>query len=99
MKTETHGDVLRVTGLDRLTSTNCTYFKEMVKVKLTDQHRVVELDCSTIDFIDSDGIGALVSARKLVALRQGIVRLVGVSPMVWQLCELLKLREIFEINR
>ena len=46
----------------------------------------------------STGLGALVSAHKVVAARGGRVRLVHVQPAVRQLLELLKFQELFEIN-
>ncbi len=97
MNTESVGDTLRVLGLGRLSGGNGLYFKETVKVRLTEEHRVVEVDCSNVSFIDSEGLGALVSIHKVLSLRQGRLRLVHLRPMVRQFLELVQLERIFEI--
>lgn len=98
MKTQSQDEVLRVTGLDRLTAANATYFKETIQAVIAAQHRIVEVDCSRVSHMDSDGLGALVAIYKLVSLRNGTIRLTGVQPMVRQLLELLKFQQLFEIT-
>jgi anti-anti-sigma factor len=98
MKTQSNNDVLSVSDLDRLTSTNSKYFKETVGALIEEKHRHVEIDCSALKYMDSEGLGALIWANKLVALRNGAVRLNRVQPMIRQLLELVKFQQLIEIN-
>ena len=90
-------DRVRVSGLDRLNVVNCEGFLQLVRSRLPDRCRVVELDCSTIEFIDSAGLGVLISLHKQLAAYDGRVRLYQPQPLVRELLHLLKLDEIFEI--
>ena len=81
-----------------MTAANATYFKETIQAVIADQHRIVEVDCSRVSHMDSDGLGALVAIYKLVTPRKGNIRLVGVQPMVRQLLELLKFQQLFDIK-
>jgi anti-sigma B factor antagonist len=98
MKTESNADTLVVSGLQRLTGTNCALFKELIRANLADHHRTVEVDCTEVQFMDSEGLGALISIHKLIAPRQGGVRLSHAQPMVRQLLDLLHFQRIFEIT-
>jgi anti-sigma B factor antagonist len=91
-------DTVRVTGLDRLGASNCAEFKQVIKLHLSEASRVVELDCALIRFIDSDGLGSLISVHKWLAPRAGKVRLLQPLPVVRQLLKLLHFDEIFEIT-
>ena len=84
--------------MDRLDGTNSDSFRALVKAGLKDNHRVVQVDFSLVRFIDSQGMGALLSAHKLVVPRGGVVRLTKVQPTVRGFLELLKLQQLFEIN-
>ena len=89
---------LRVTGLDRLSASNCAEFKEMIKPRLADDCRLVELDCASLRFIDSDGLGTLINIHKRLAQREGKLRLCQPSPMVRQLLRMLHFDELFELT-
>ncbi len=89
---------LRITGLDHLGAGNCAEFKELVKPRLNGECRLVELDCSAIRFIDSDGMGTLVSLNKRLALQDGKLRLSQLTPVVRQLLRLLHFDELFELT-
>jgi anti-sigma B factor antagonist len=60
------------------------------------QHRVV-VDLSDVDFIDSSGLGALVSALKTLKMlkRDGDIRLANVRPPVVSLLEIIRLHRVF----
>lgn len=98
MKTQSGEDTLFVQELDRLSALNSRFFKEGVAAMLEAKHRHVEIDCSKVKFIDSEGLGALVSVHKLVGPRNGVVRLTRVQPMVRQFLELVNFQRILEIH-
>lgn len=89
---------MHVTGLDRLSATNSGHFKDLVKAQLGAQLRFVEVDCTELKFIDSEGLGALVSVHKVVAPRQGIVRLMHVKPVIRQFLVLLRFQDLLEMH-
>ncbi|MEI7535024.1 MAG: STAS domain-containing protein [Verrucomicrobiae bacterium] len=89
---------LHATGLDRLSASNSAEFKQQVLLRMSATCRLVELDCSTVRFIDSDGLGTLVGIHKRLAVNDGKVRLHQPSPTVRQLLRLLHLDEIFEVT-
>ena len=55
------------------------------------------LDLSQVAFVDSSGIGALLSLQKRLAPAGGSVRLHNVQQPVQSVIELLRLHRIFEI--
>ena len=97
MTTETRGDALIVTGLDRLSATNANWFKELTCSKLAETHRFVEVDLARVAFIDSDGLGALISVKKRLAARDGQLRLLRPQPPVEQLLRMLHLEQVFDL--
>lgn len=97
MRTLTQGDHLLVTQFKNLGADNAFLFREFVSAALTPEHRFVDVDLAESDYIDSEGLGALISAHKRVCARQGRVRLLHARPMVRQFIELLRLQELFEL--
>ena len=98
MKTQANGDVLMVMELERLDGVNSNFVKEIVKTRLREDQRIVEIDCAKVKSIDSEGLGALVSINKLVAPRNGLVRLNKVQPLIRGFLELVKFHQFLEIN-
>ena len=92
-----HDDTLTVLGLDYLSATNATAFKDAVRPRIDPGHPVVEVDCATVRFIDSEGLGALISLHRTVLQHDGKIRLINTSPLVRKLIELIHFDEIFEI--
>lgn len=60
-----------------------------------DAHLVVDL--SDVRFIDSSGLGALLSGYKNATLRSGSFVLTGLQPRVQSMFELTRLHRVFEI--
>ena len=96
MRTFTHGDTLLVTQFKNLGADNAYLLREFAHAALTDQHRVVDIDLTAADYVDSEGLGALISLHKRLSARQGKVRLLNPKPMVQQFFQLLKLDHLFE---
>jgi anti-sigma B factor antagonist len=89
--------VLRVTGPDELNAANATPFRDQVRSALRDEHSQIDLDFSTTRFVDSSGLGALISLHKAMCGRQGRVRVVNPTPQVQQILELTRMHRLFEI--
>ena len=58
----------------------------------------VEIDLGLVDFVDSSGIGALLSVYKKLPAQSSGVKLLRVKPAVQSVIELLRLHRIFEVQ-
>ncbi|NTW83587.1 MAG: STAS domain-containing protein [Chlorobiaceae bacterium] len=54
-------------------------------------------DCSGLDFIDSSGLGVIVSCLRKALERNGDLRLAGLGPKVAMVFELTKAKKLFSI--
>ncbi len=55
------------------------------------------IDLSAVRFVDSSGLGALVSGFKNASAREGSLKLCGLQPQVRSMFELTRLHRVFEI--
>lgn len=86
-----------LTLAERLDSNNADVFKkEAVEVLNSPADRLI-LDFSGTKFVDSIGLGALVSILKQSAQKQKKVVLASLSTQVRQIFELTRLYRLFEI--
>lgn len=82
---------------ERLDSTNADVFKKEAVAVLNTGAPGLIIDFSGTRFVDSIGLGALVSILKQSALKQKKIVLVSLSPQVRQIFELTRLYRLFEI--
>ena len=75
MKVQIHGETLGITGLKELGAANANFFRDQVRAALTDAQKYIEIDLSQTMFVDSCGLGALISLHKTACNRSGLVRL------------------------
>jgi anti-sigma B factor antagonist len=97
MRTESHGEMLLVTGMTRLTAEDTALFKDLVRATLAAHHRILEIDLTQVRTMDSEGIGALIAVHKRLRERDGTVRMTHPTPFVSQLLRLLRLDRVLEI--
>jgi anti-sigma B factor antagonist len=99
MKFEVKGETLKIGGLKELGAENSQFFREQVQAALPDRLQSIEVDLSQISFLDSCGLGALISLRKTATSRNGKVRLLNPSPRVQLLFDVTRMHKLFEIVR
>ena len=99
MITESRGDTLRLSGFGELNAGNATAFRDEARAALTDRQTCIEVDLSQTRFVDSSGLGALISLYKTMCTRSGKIRLVNPTEPVNQLLELTRMHRLFEIAR
>jgi anti-sigma B factor antagonist len=99
MKIHNQGETLRVSGVKELGAANSNAFRDWVRSNLAQGHRNIEIDLSETTFLDSCGLGALISLHKLAQSRQGTVRLLSPQPQVDQILSLTRMHYIFDIVR
>jgi anti-sigma B factor antagonist len=97
MKVQLQGDTLTITGIKELAAANAQAFRDQVRAALRDEQKNIEIDLSQTMFIDSCGLGALVSLHKTACSRHGQVRLLNPTPPVNQILELTRMHRIFAI--
>jgi anti-sigma B factor antagonist len=83
--------------VEKLTASNAHAFLQAVKVLMPHQRKVV-LDLAGVQFIDSLGLGALLSCRQYLNDVQGHLHLCELSHTVSKLLELMRLERTFQIH-
>ena len=97
MKVEANGETLNVSEIKELGAANSQTFRDIVKGAMDEAHRNIQIDLSETMFVDSCGLGALISLHKTTCNRNGTVRLMNPTPPVQQILELTRMHRIFEI--
>lgn len=80
-----------------LCSTTSRQWKERITKDLAAQQNKVSIDLSKTSFIDSSGLGVLLSLNKTLRAQGGVLKLLNPSSAVAQLIELTRLHRVFEI--
>ncbi len=88
---------MNVGGVKELSAANANAFRDQVRGSLADKLKNIDIDLSQTMFLDSCGLGALISLHKTACTRSGAVRLLNPTPPVQQILELTRLHRIFEI--
>ncbi len=82
---------------DNLDASNVREFKGAVEAVMHERSRVV-LDMAGVKFVDSSGLGALISCLRLVNGRGGDFKLCAMSKTVRALFELMRMHRVFNIH-
>lgn len=82
---------------DNLDASNVREFREAVQSLIQDRTRVV-LDLEGVKFVDSSGLGALISCLRQLNGRDGDLRLCAMSATVRALFELMRMHRVFNIQ-
>jgi len=86
-----------VTGLTELVAANAANVRDEIRAALPATTICLDLDLSAMTFLDSSGLGTLISLHKTLRSRNGTVRLLKPAPNVLQILELTRLHRVFEI--
>jgi anti-sigma B factor antagonist len=81
---------------DNLDASNVRDFKDAAQSMIHDHTKVV-LDMSGVKFVDSSGLGALISCLRLLNGKKGDFRLCCMSTTVRALFELMRMHRVFSI--
>jgi anti-sigma B factor antagonist len=82
---------------DNLDASNVRDFREAAQSLMQERTRVV-LDLAGVKFIDSSGLGALISCLRQANARKGDFRLCEMSRNVRALFELMRMHRVFSIH-
>jgi anti-sigma B factor antagonist len=98
LATETVGDMLIVTATeDRIDAAGAIQFKERMRELVAQPAARVVLDLSAVTFLDSSGLGAVVSVMKLLGPGRRL-ELAGLTPTVDKVFRLTRMDSIFTIH-
>ncbi len=86
-----------VTGLLELVAANAAQVRDEIRAALPTATVNLDLDLSALTFLDSSGLGTLISLHKTLRSRNGTVRLLKPAANVQQILELTRLHRVFEI--
>jgi anti-sigma B factor antagonist len=97
----THRDSGTVTVVDLsgriILGEGSALLRKTVRELLEEQHNRIVLNLGDVDYIDSSGIGELVSAYTAVKNRGGDLKLLNLTKKVRDLIQLTKLYTVFEV--
>jgi anti-sigma B factor antagonist len=91
------GDIAVLTLNGRLDLTSASSLKDASKEVLEKESRKMILNMNQVDFINSSGLGALVSILKEVRNAQGSMKLSNLAPYVKEIFDITQLTNIFDI--
>ncbi len=77
--------------------TNSTQFRAAVGEAWKDSIEDVSVDFSQVEFIDSSGVGSLVSVHKRVLGKGKALKVINACPAVISVIELLRLHRVFQL--
>ena len=89
------GEVTVLTAPDALDSRNVPQARDYFKQQIRAGESKVVIDLSSVTFIDSSGLGVLLTALKAARGVGGDVRLTGLTPPVRTIFELTRLFQVF----
>ncbi|MBD3232531.1 MAG: anti-sigma factor antagonist [candidate division Zixibacteria bacterium] len=99
IKQKDQGDITILSLNGRLDLESSTRLKSETDSLITDRHNKLIFDFKGVNFINSSGLGALVSILKNVNSCSGKVILTGLAPYVKEVFEITQLSNIFEIYK
>jgi anti-sigma B factor antagonist len=82
---------------DNLDASNAREFRDAMQLMMRERTRVV-LDMTGVRFVDSSGLGALISCLRLLNNREGDFKLCAMSKSVRALFELMRMDRVFNIH-
>lgn len=97
MKLTIDHQTLRVSDVTELTAGTSREIKDRTRLSFVQELNNIDFDASTLAFLDSNGLGALISMQKLASERGGRFRLLKPSEQVIQTLKLVQLDRVFEI--
>jgi len=76
----------------------CTQLRELIRDQLSKGNKNVLLNLADVTYIDSSGIGELVSAFTGVSRQGGALKLLNLTKKVHDLLQITKLYTVFDVH-
>ena len=97
MNIQSNNNTLSISAIQELTAANAISAKSTIKDALSPDHMQIDIDLSTTSFVDSSGLGVLISLHKEMASRKGQLRILNPTKSTEQILELTRLHRLFEV--
>jgi anti-sigma B factor antagonist len=97
MTIEPNAQTLVVSNLRELTAGTASEVKSQARLRFSEELKDIDFDCKNLEFLDSSGLGALISIQKLANGRGGKFRILNPQPTILQILEMTRLHRIFDI--
>ncbi|MDK2848492.1 MAG: anti-sigma factor antagonist [Desulfuromonadales bacterium] len=98
MEIDERGNIVLISVVEeRLDAHNSTDLKTRLLSLFEDGKNNMVINLEGVRFVDSSGLGALVSGFKNASARNGNLKLAGLQPQVQSMFELTRLHRVFEI--
>ncbi|MFW6283854.1 MAG: STAS domain-containing protein, partial [Desulfosalsimonas sp.] len=98
IKTETLDDLLVVKVLESAVDAGNALELKAELLPLVEKYRKVALDMGKVKFMDSSGVGAMLSCLRTIHHNSGELRLFSVKPNLYQLFKLVRLDTLVGIH-
>src|SRR5258708_12077318 len=95
INTEKKAEETIVHGSGRITSATSDLLQRTIRGLIPGTKRIV-LDLAEVNYIDSSGLGALVSVYLAASRAQGVLELLNLKPRISNLSEFTSLQAVFE---
>ena len=93
------GDVTVIDMDGRITlGEGSSLLRDLIRQNLTTGHKKIVMNLAGINYIDSTGLGELVSAYRLVKSEGGELKLLNLNKKVTDLLQITKLYTVFDIH-
>lgn len=96
IRIESHGDIDVLCLSGRLDLVSSSVLKDRVRQHLRDRRCHLVIACDDLSFVNSSGLGALISVLKNVRLLKGHLALCGLMPYVDEVFEITGLKKVFD---
>lgn len=97
MTSELNYQVVRPNGI--LDGTQAIQLRQEIGQRLDKKAEIILIDLQEVTFIDSSGLGALVSALKMVRTRGGKLFICSINDQVRMLFELTSMDRVFKVYK
>ena len=77
---------------------DCKHLREVIRGQLAKNHKNLLLNLADVTYIDSSGIGELVSAYTAISNQGGQLKLLNLTKKVHDLLQITKLYTVFDIH-
>jgi len=88
---------LLISGVVELNATNAGTFRDAARTALKPETIMVTVDLAAARFLDSSGLGALVTLHKTMQARGGKLQILNPSSAARQVLEMTQLHRAFDI--
>jgi anti-sigma B factor antagonist len=93
------GDVTVIDMEGRITlGEGSSLLRDLIRANLANGHKKIVMNLAGINYIDSTGLGELVSGYRLVKSEGGELKLLNLSKKVTDLLQITKLYTVFDIH-